>query len=627
MTNGQEIHGNGQGGNPNDQPPGNPNNPAVQLPNDVNNGASTSNQPAPVISNSKRSPEQRREIAYDRLKKSYHSLQDSNYMRKLSRIEVEISIEGFKCEWDNYLEAHEELNELATTEDALAAQKEFFNKVALLYRECRALMQEHLKLYENLDASTALEDLPASSTMVANNNASVDEDPNEEPVVGFSLLARRGEEETFEASINLRMEPIKLPVFDGAKENWILFREQFLSFVHEKKTIQKAVKMHMLFSHLSDKALRVIKGITPVASNYDRAWNCLNNRYNNNQMLINHHLKRFFGLVSTTNDDPTSLTRLVDGTNELINSLPGLNEPMKTWDSILIFCLMNKIDKHTQDDWNRYTQGGTQTLGELLEFLDQKAQTNETAISTLLNKPTFKKPEFKKGGFKRSIFHLTPEPSARKCKICGENHPLFRCPKFRSLPVRERIERARDIKVCLKCLSNHDPSVKCKFEKCPVCSKGHNRLLCYDDERRRQSESSENSIERRIQEANVNHLILKEDVASLLGTAEVNVLNTTSEVKEMRCLCDSGSQLNLISEEAVRRFGLRPERARIQLNGVGGKASEKSEGIVSVKIGPHFGGRDTIEAVFFVVKRISTHLPIEQIHTDWLDKKICQQTG
>lgn len=627
MTNDQEDNENGQGVNQgsNDQGQSKPVE-KVEIPTgDVNNGASSSNQPPPVDSNqpkSKRTPEQRRKIAYDRLKRSYSKLHDKDEMKKLSRIEVQISIEGFKREWDNFLEAHEELNELITTKEAAIAQQEFFNKVALYYRECRVIMEEHLKLYENLDASTALEDVPLASTMATTNNESDDEVLLGDPKINSPLLSRKGDEEKFEATIDLKMEPIKLPVFDGAKENWILFREQFLSFVHEKKNIQKAVKMHMLFSHLSDKALRVIKGITPVASNYDRAWNVLNNRYNNNQMLINHHLKRFFGLSATNYDDPTSLIKLVDGTNELINSLPGLNEPMKTWDTILIFCLLNKIDKHTQDDWNRYLQGANQpTLNELLEFLDQRAQTNETANSSLLNKPTFKKPEFKKGT-KRSVFHLTtPESTARKCKVCSENHPLFRCMKFRSLPVKERIQRARDAKVCLKCLSNHDPNFKCKFEICPVCSQGHNRLLCYEDEKRRQAESAGNSIERRIQEANVNHLILKDDIASLLGTAEVRVLNTTSEVKEMRCLCDSGSQLNLISEEAVRRFGLRPERAKIQLNGVGGKASERSDGIVTVKIGPNFGGRDAIETVFFVVKRISTHLPLERIHTDWLEQK------
>lgn len=561
---------------------------------------------------SKRSPEQRRTIAYNRLTKAYGQMQDKAFVAKLTRIEVLISIEGLKREWDNFLEAHEELNDLITTKDAQDAQVEFFKKVALLYREARAQMEEHLKLYENLDSSATLEKPTTSSVVLSYATDSEEDEPKP------NLLGKKEDSGKFETSINLKMEPIKLPKFNGEKENWILFREQFLSFVH-KKDIPKAIKMHMLFSHLTDKALRVIKGITPVATNYDRAWTVLNNRYNNNQMLINHHLKRFFGLPTIHHDDPPSLIKLVDGTNELINSLPGLNEPMKTWDSILIFCLLNKIDKHTQEDWNRHIQGaGQPSLVELLEFLDQRAQTNETAISTLLTKPVNKpKPELKKAP-KRSVFHVTT--TAPKCNVCGDSHPLYRCEKFRNLPVKERWQKAREAKVCLRCLSNHNMKETCKFDKCPVCSKSHNRLLCYDDEKRRNAESNGESVEEQIDGANVNHVVLKDDVASLLGTVEVEVLNTISEAREMRCLCDSGSQLNLITEEAVKSFGLKPTQAKIQLNGVGGKLSENSKGIVTVRIGPNFGGNNTLEALFFVVKRITMPLPVERIHTGWLDK-------
>lgn len=129
-----------------------------------------------------------------------------------------------------------------------------------------------------------------------------------------------GEDEKFEATINLKMDPIILPVFDRAKENWILFREQFLSFVHEKKNIQKPVKM--LFMHLSDKALRVIKGLTPVASNYDRAWNVLNNRYNKTMKCwLTTIQEDFFGIASANHEDAISRIKLVDGTNELISCL------------------------------------------------------------------------------------------------------------------------------------------------------------------------------------------------------------------------------------------------------------------------------------------------------------------
>lgn len=84
-------------------------------------------------------------------------------------------------------------------------------------------------------------------------------------------------------------------------------------------------------THLSDNGLRVIKGITPAGSNYNRAWKVLSERFNNDSMLINYHLKRLFNLPILNRDEPSKLTILVDGVN---NSLPGLNEPMTTWDSI-----------------------------------------------------------------------------------------------------------------------------------------------------------------------------------------------------------------------------------------------------------------------------------------------------
>lgn len=96
--------------------------------------------------------------------------------------------------------------------------------------------------------------------------------------------------------------------------------------------------------HLGGKALRVIKGITPAGSNYGRAWKILNEGFNNNQMLVNYHLGRFFKLPTLSKDEPTKLTILVDVVNELINSLPEWNEPTTNWDAILFFCIFNKFD-------------------------------------------------------------------------------------------------------------------------------------------------------------------------------------------------------------------------------------------------------------------------------------------
>lgn len=439
-----------------------------------------------------------------------------------------------------------------------------------------------------------------------------------------------GPKQHLNATFNLKLEPIKIPVFDGERENWVLFRDQFLALVHNNEHMNDAIKMYQLFTHLGEKALRVIKGITPAGSNYERAWKILNERFNNNQMLISNHLKRFFNLPTLNRDEPSKLVILVDGVNELINSLPGLEEPMNTWDAILIFCIFNKLDKASQEAWKRHQNIHVKpTLQELIEFLDQRAQSDDTVHSSLLNagtKPANAKPEPKKFQKRVSVFHVEEKRKNREksCKLCKENHPLYRCMTFRNMPVKERWMNARDAKVCLKCLGNHGKE-DCKFNQCPVCNGKHNRLLCYEDEKKRNEKKSDSPIETQIKEANVNHVYLDDDIATILGTAEIRVHNTISEVDELRCLCDNGSQLNLITEEAVRRLGLKKNKAKIQLDGVGGKLSDHSNGIVKIRFGPNFNREKSLEALFFVVRRISNPLPNTRIRTDWLSGVIGQE--
>lgn len=219
----------------------------------------------------------------------------------------------------------------------------------------RVARREEEERLERENSTTALKDvlkIPSDEEPIEGGN---------EPVLGSFFGGKKMPppppptvvEETINISVDdefrVQTEPIRIPVFNGEKDNWIMFRGQFLTFIHNRKRLPDSTKIQFLFTHLGERAIRVIKGITPVGANYERAWKVLNDRYNNDQILVNHHLKRFFNLPTLTKDDPFRLTGLVDGINELINSLPGINEPMKSWDPILIFCLFNKLDHASQE--------------------------------------------------------------------------------------------------------------------------------------------------------------------------------------------------------------------------------------------------------------------------------------
>lgn len=305
-------------------------------------------------------------IAFKRIKQAFGHAQDKEWLNDMGLYEIRQSIRMLVREYNHIVLAHYELLSLAMTKDAMDTQKGFFAEASEMFHATNEVLRNrHFQLAETKKVG---EDFIES----------IDEAPIEEQPLGMELNFFKNqtvnntvqtepeavEELSFDIDdkFTMKTEPIRLPIFNGDKENWVLFREQFITFVHNRKKISNAVKMQQLFAHLSEKALRVIRGITPVASNYERAWKVLNDRYNNNQILINHHLKRFFNLQAITRDDPTRLLSVIDGVNELINSLPGIGEPMLTWDSILIFCVFNKLDHASQEAWKSQCMNQALTL-------------------------------------------------------------------------------------------------------------------------------------------------------------------------------------------------------------------------------------------------------------------------
>lgn len=58
-------------------------------------------------------------------------------------------------------------------------------------------------------------------------------------------------------------------------------------------------------------------------------------------------------------------------------------------------------------------------------------------------------------------------------------------------------------------------------------------------------------------------------VKALLGTIEAVMLSREQMPMDIRILCDTGSQLNFISEECMQRLRLPRQNAAMALNGIG----------------------------------------------------------
>lgn len=96
-------------------------------------------------------------------------------------------------------------------------------------------------------------------------------------------------------SSHVKLPKITIPTFSGKYEEWMGFRDLFISLIHKNQDIDDIQKLHYLKAHLTGEAEQLLRHIPISSESYDQCWAQLESRYNNKQYLANCIFKRFFG--------------------------------------------------------------------------------------------------------------------------------------------------------------------------------------------------------------------------------------------------------------------------------------------------------------------------------------------
>lgn len=281
--------------------------------------------------------------------------------------------------------------------------------------------------------------------------------------------------------VELKLDKIQLPTFDGDLTNWIAFRDQYVDLIHNNKKFTPMTKFYQLKSHLKGLALDAINGFKLSSADYEAAWFVLMKRYNKPDQIIDEYIRRFEALPYLTQAHAIGLIKMVNAANQLIRVLPNLGVDVSTWDKWIIFNLKARLDRSTLHKWmDQVKLRQNVKLQELLEFLEiEAAECLPTEAEK--TRPTMSKESFKNSRRSpRKFRHATAMvvTAAQKCGQCNGEHPLYRCPTFKALPVADRIKKVKALKLCIRCLQMHQHPADCKFGACPTCTKDHNSLLC-----------------------------------------------------------------------------------------------------------------------------------------------------
>lgn len=187
----------------------------------------------------------------------------------------------------------------------------------------------------------------------------------------------------------IKLPDIKLPTFDGSYDDWLEYKNSYITMIHKRTDLDGIQKFHYLRSSLSGGALQVISALEFTPANYVHAWDLLVKRFQNDRLLVQNHVKSLFSLSNMHKESPVLIRKVIDTILRNLRALSSLGEPTESWDTLIIYLVVSKLDSSTEREWEDYkgtlisnTQSeGTKRklkLDDLLTFLRNRADLLET---------------------------------------------------------------------------------------------------------------------------------------------------------------------------------------------------------------------------------------------------------
>lgn len=261
---------------------------------------------------------------------NYNKISKAKRFEGVIRSRISI-LQGY---WDKFLKMHITLSTLATEEDA---KRTYFKDGSFEQTEAYYLTaMDHLQ--EELEAEvTAVAVVNNANATMTSMPGSPSVNPHHSNVPDMSEFAR--------------LPVIEIPKFSGNYTDWSNFKDIFKTAVANNPRFSNVQKLHYLKTSLTGEAYNLLKNVTITDANYAAAWQSLTNQYENKRAIINAHLRAFYAIPVVGQNILIDLKALRDQANDVLTSLKNLGRDTDNWDDLIVFHLVDKLDKLSRQLW------------------------------------------------------------------------------------------------------------------------------------------------------------------------------------------------------------------------------------------------------------------------------------
>jgi len=281
-----------------------------------------------------------------------------------------------------------------------------------------------------------------------------------------------------QANTNLRLPPIKLPVFNNKPTEFKHFFDTFNSLVLNNETLDNIQRYYYLLSVMTDEAHELIENLPVTADNFPIAWKLISDRYDNPRLIANAYVRALLSPPVVSKECPHTLRSLLNHCKSNVNA----SEALPVHELIITQLCLQKIDSNTRKDWElKSNSEQPPSLAEFLHFLEQRCHALDMMNLSTPSKAS--QPEGPRSSLLKNARH-TYFTTNSMCPLCKKPHQVPKCKEFREATYQQRLNTIKHNDLCFICLNTGHVANSCPSDhKCRKCGKGHHTLIHYQEPR------------------------------------------------------------------------------------------------------------------------------------------------
>jgi len=288
------------------------------------------------------------------------------------------------------------------------------------------------------------------------------------------------------------LQSVRIPTFDGDKRAYATWKAAFTVCVHNQP-ISAELKLLQLRQCLAGAPLKTIESFGYSAAAYQAAMSRLEAKFGGTKRQVAVHLEALDKFQPIRAGRGRELEKFADLLQVAVINLKDTGRDVELQAGTFYTRLLQKLNPQLLAQYNRwvYERAASESVETLLEWTTREAEFMVNAAETLDGVvPTTTYPNTAPARQTvRAPTHTTHERQHRthvtsdatlQCPECQGNHGLSKCAAFQQLTVDQRWLKAKQFRICFRCLSSGHQGTDCERSRiCGIdnCARSHHRLL------------------------------------------------------------------------------------------------------------------------------------------------------